>query len=167
MVDLFNVFHQSGSFVKALNSTFLVMIPKKEGAHNVRDFRSINLVGCIHKFLSKVLAKQLSAILGQIISCCQHAFVGGRQITVAILIANEVVDDIINNKRDDVICKLDMEKAFDNVCWNFLDYLLNRMGFGWKWRKWIRSCILTSSFAVIVNGGPSSFFKASRGAKAR
>lgn len=56
-----------------------------------------------------------------------------------------------------------MEKVYDHVCWNFVDYMLGRMGFGSKWRKWIRKCISSTSFAVIVNGGPSTFFKASRG----
>lgn len=37
------------------------------------------------------------------------------------------------------------------------------MGFGDKWRSWVKTCISTTSFAVIINGGPPSFFKATRG----
>lgn len=40
-----------------------------------------------------------------------------------------------------------------------------RFGFRLKWRKWIKTCISTTSFAVIMNGGPSSFFHAFRGLK--
>lgn len=70
---------------------------------------------------------------------------------------------MINNKRDGILCKFDMEKAFEHVCWDFLNYVLNRMGFGRKWRRWIRWCISSASFAVIVNEGLSSSFTASRG----
>lgn len=57
-----------------------------------------------------------------------------------------------------MLCKLDMEKAFDHVSWNFIDYMLDRLGFG---GKWIQTCIFTSNFTAMVNGGPSSFFSAS------
>jgi len=44
--------------------------------------------------------------------------VAGRQISDAFMIANEVVTEMVHNKRSKILCKLDMEKAFDNVCWN-------------------------------------------------
>ena len=36
-----------------------------------------------------------------------------------------------------VICKLDVEKAYDHVNWNFLMYLLKQCGFSENWRRWI------------------------------
>lgn len=50
----------------------------------------------------------------------------------------------------------------ENIYWDFIDYMLKRFGFGLKWRKWIKTCIATTSFVVMVNRGPSTFFKASR-----
>ena len=41
------------------------------------------------------------------------------------------------------ICKLDIEKAYDNVNWEALLDLLKRMGYGEKWCKRIRTCIST------------------------
>ena len=42
-------FQEHGRFVRSLNSTFLVLIPKKVGAEDLRDFRPINLVeDCIN-----------------------------------------------------------------------------------------------------------------------
>lgn len=54
VVEMFNEFHKTGSFVKSLDSTFLVLIPKKEGANNVKDFRPIIMVGCVYKLMSKI-----------------------------------------------------------------------------------------------------------------
>lgn len=64
-----------------------------------------------------------------------------------------------------VLCKLDLEKAYDHVNWEFLSYLLGHLGFGLKWRKWIFACIFTSTacFPILINGSPHGFFVSSRG----
>lgn len=59
---------------------------------------------------------------------------GVRKILDAALIANKVVDELIYRKQR-VMCKLDMEKAYNNVHWRFVDYMLRMMGFGEKWRR--------------------------------
>lgn len=106
------------------------MIPKKEGAKSIRDFGFISLVGCIYKLISIVFIKCLSKVLNMVIGECRHAFMEGRQITDVIMIVNEVVDDMVNNKRVWVPCKLDMEKDFDHVGWDFVDYMLDILGIG-------------------------------------
>ena len=40
-----------------------------------------------------------------------------------------------------MICKLDIDKAYDHISCDEFIYLLRRMGFGEKWNGWIRSCI--------------------------
>jgi hypothetical protein len=62
-----------------------------------------------------------------------------------------------------VLCKLDLEKTFDHVNWNFLYYILRRTGFGSKWWKWISACISTTRFSILINGSPHGFFGTSRG----
>ena len=59
-MNFFREFYEHGKFVKRLNATFLVLIPKKKrGAEDLRDFRPISLVGSLYKWLTKVLANRL------------------------------------------------------------------------------------------------------------
>ena len=163
VMDFFKEFFQHDQFVKNLNATFLVLVPKGSTVEDLKDLRPISLVGSLYKILSKVLANRIKRVMRLIISQSQNAFVEGRQILNAALIANEAVDSILRRKEKGILCKLDIEKAYDHIRWDFLLQTLERMGFGSKWIRWINWCISTASFSVMFNGSPTGFFWSSRG----
>lgn len=76
---------------------------------------------------------------------------------------NEILDYAKKKGKPCMMFKIDFEKAYDLVSWEFLDYLFIRMGFNTKWRALIRECLHSSSVSVLVNGSPTKEFRMSKG----
>lgn len=55
------------------------------------------MIGCVYKLIAKVLARRMAEVLHMIVGENQYGF-GGRQILDVALIANEVVDELLNKK---------------------------------------------------------------------
>lgn len=53
-----------------------------------------------------------------------------------------------------VLLKLDVAKAFDTVEWPFLLAVLQAMGFGPCWRRWITTLLSSASSNILLNGQP-------------
>ena len=62
-----------------------------------------------------------------------------------------------------VLLKLDFLKAYDSVRWDFIDHVLQRMGFGNVWRWWIWGCLTSTEMSIMVNGSPTKPFHMERG----
>ena len=95
----------------------------------------------------------------------QLAFVENRQILDASLVENEMIAKWSQNKKEEVVLKLDLEKASDKVDWYFLDTILHIKCFGPLWHIWIRDCISSSNFSVIIVARPWGKIIPSRGIK--
>ncbi|GKV27959.1 hypothetical protein SLEP1_g37069 [Rubroshorea leprosula] len=133
IVDFVQEFSKNGKLVKGLNSSFIVLVPKKSNPVELKDYRPISLISSLYKIISKVLANRIKKVLPKVISETQSAFLGGRQITDGILILNEVAEEIRRKKASSFMFKEDFEKAYD------------------------------SSISILVNGSPTDEFKMERG----
>nr|GEW59018.1 cysteine-rich receptor-like protein kinase [Tanacetum cinerariifolium] len=109
---------------KGCNSSFIALIPKIPDANLVKDFRPISLIGSIYKIIAKFLTNRLVGVLGGIINEVQSAFIEDRQILDGPFILNEVISWCKRKRKQTLIFKVDFEKAYDSVRWDFLDEVL-------------------------------------------
>lgn len=98
-------------------------------------------------------------MLNRCIALNQSAFLPQRYILDGAVIINEAVDFARKVKKECIIVKVDFEKAYDAVNWNFLDYMMHRVGMSGKWRLWIKECVFGDNLSVLVNGSPTEGVK--------
>ncbi|GJU19068.1 ribonuclease H-like domain-containing protein [Tanacetum coccineum] len=111
------------------------------------------------------LANRLSLVISELVSDVQSAFVSNRHILDGPFILNELLSWCKHKKSKALIFKIDFEKAFDSVRWDYLDVVLANFGFGLKWHSWIQGCLKSAMGHILVNGSPTSEFKFSKGLK--
>lgn len=112
-------FHDSGAIKKNTNATFFALVSKGNQISTVADFKPISLIARLYKVTAKVPSLCIRKILHETILWSQGAFVEGRQILDAVLVANEVVDEKRRYEKFGVVFKIDFGKACDLVKWPF------------------------------------------------
>ena len=156
-------FHEIGIIPKGCNASFIALVPKIRDPCNLNQYRPISIVGAMYKVISKVLAGRIKKVLPALIDGSQSAFIEGRGLTDSVLLANEVILYIRRRRKRGLCLKVDFEKAYDSVRWDFLYDMLSRLGFHSVWIKWIRGCLESATISVLVNGSPTEEFQPTRG----
>nr|GEV75170.1 RNA-directed DNA polymerase, eukaryota [Tanacetum cinerariifolium] len=160
-------FFQSGSIPKGCNSSFIGLIPKSPDVKMVKEFRPISLIGSLYKIIAKIFANRLMLVLGDIVNEVQSDFVMDRQILDGLFILNKIFQWCKSKKKHSFIFKVDFEKAYDSVRWDYLDDVLKKFGFVERWCGWIQECLRSSWGSVIVKGSPTKEFQFFKGLKQR
>nr|GEV44813.1 RNA-directed DNA polymerase, eukaryota [Tanacetum cinerariifolium] len=88
-----------------------------------------------------------------------------RQILDGPFILNEMLQWCKSKKKQSLIFKVDFEKAYDSVRWDFLDEVLSKFGFESIWQKWIQVCVNSSRGSILINGSPTKEFQFYKGLK--
>ncbi|CAA7020953.1 unnamed protein product [Microthlaspi erraticum] len=166
VIAMVQEFFSSEALDARLNQTNICLIPKTERPKDMSEFRPISLCNVSYKIISKILCRRLKRFLPKLISETQSAFVAKRLITDNILIAQEAFHALRTNpscKTKFMAVKTDMSKAYDRVEWTFLEALMLKMGFSEKWVSWIRACISSVSYQVLLNGEAKGHINPTRG----
>ncbi|GKC14972.1 putative RNA-directed DNA polymerase, eukaryota, reverse transcriptase zinc-binding domain protein, partial [Tanacetum coccineum] len=123
-------FMKTDSLPRGTNSAFITLIPKVPNLLLMKDYRLISLIGMQYKIIAKLLAIRLAKVLDNIVSPVQSAFISGRQILDGPwYVFNYTYLLPLKKNKKLMIFKVDFEKAFDSVNWNYLDFGLLHIGF--------------------------------------
>lgn len=155
----------TGLIPSPINHTFLCLIPKDKSPETVHHFRPISLCNTILKILSKALVTRIRPFLRDLISPFQSSFLAGRSGMDNVIIVQEVIHRFRSFKgsKGAMIIKLDLEKAFDRLKWDFIRKVLTFFNFPPLWIGIIMSIVSTSSLSILLNGNVTDTFHPTRG----
>ncbi|GKA65320.1 RNA-directed DNA polymerase, eukaryota, reverse transcriptase zinc-binding domain protein [Tanacetum coccineum] len=128
-------FFQNGKMLGEINATLIALVPKIHTPDKVFDFRPIACCNVLYKCISKILTYRINDGLSY------------------------------NRKNGPKRCamKIDIQKAYDTVYWDFLRNTLQLVGFREIMIKWIMTCVTIYSFSICINGEICGFFKGGKG----
>ncbi|WOG89983.1 hypothetical protein DCAR_0209224 [Daucus carota subsp. sativus] len=152
VVKLTRHFFTTGELSPGLNTTNLVLIPKKKNPTLVSELRPIALCNVVMKIITKVMANRLKEVLNVVVSDTQSAFIPGRLISDNIMISYEIMHYLKRKKvgKDGFMAlKLDMSKAYDRIEWSFLKSILLKMGFSKWWVHLVLQCVTTVKYSIV------------------
>jgi hypothetical protein len=120
LMTLFKEFHEGKLPLFNLNFGVITLLPKQKEESHIKQYRPICLLNVSFKIFIKVMANWLTGIADQVISKSQSTFIPGRNIMEGVVMLHETVHELHRKKMSGVILKLDFEKAYDKVNWDFL-----------------------------------------------
>ena len=122
-------FFHNGHLLKEMNRTFITLIPKLESPKTSHHYRPISLCNVSYKIIAKILSNRVKPLINKIFSLLQGAFAPGRLINTNIMLAYEIMHPFKKKKgkMGYMAVKLDMEKAYDRLEWDFIKVILTRL----------------------------------------
>lgn len=164
VVDAVDEFFRNGRLLKEWNHAIITLVPKSPHAKTVTDYRPISCCNVFYKIISKILACRLRLVIGEILDPTQTTFLKDRSIVDNIHLAQELFRKY-NSKSASARCilKVDLQKAYNTVHWDFLHEALHYLKFPNMYIGWIMECVSSTAFYVSMNGKLHGFFQGKRG----
>ena len=107
------------------------------------------------------MAERLKSILPKLIHPDQKGFVGGRNISEANRLIQNIIEYSDQNQLTSSVIFLDYAKAFDRVEWDWTLKGLEKFNFGDKFRSLIRMIFRNAKASILTNGFRSKYFEIS------
>ena len=150
----------TGKVQRKINTTLLVLIPKEEHPTSLEMFRPISLCTVAYKTMTKIIANRLQYLLPNLIGPNKTSFVPGRHIVDNIVVVQEVVHSMSRKtgKKGFMAIKVDLEKAYDRLNWDFIFVTLQQTGLPIHLSRLIMECVTSASMSILWNGEATEAF---------
>jgi hypothetical protein len=132
-----------------LNYGVFTLIPKIKEANTIKQYRTICLLNVDFKVFPKLMTDRITPPAKDLICDSQTSFIKGRNILEGVIILHEVIHELRRTWKQGVIFKINFEKAYDKVKWEFLQEVMERKGYPPNWIK-IAMCIVQGGECVLM-----------------
>jgi hypothetical protein len=132
-MNLFSRFQRGELPLFQLNFGTIILLPKKENAVQIQQYKPIFPLNMSFNFFTKVGTNRVTSVAQKVIRPTQTTFMPGRHILEGVLILHETIHELHRKKMDGVLLKINFEKAYDKVRWPFLQQVMRTEGFHPKW----------------------------------
>ncbi|WVZ53449.1 hypothetical protein U9M48_004389 [Paspalum notatum var. saurae] len=136
---MFIDFHNETLPIHSLNFGTIILIPKGNDVKQIQQYRPICLLNVSFKIFTKVATNRVVEVATPIIKPTQTAFLPERNIMDGAIVLHENIHELHTKNHDGIIFKIDFEKAYDKVNWDFLQQALRMKGFSPKWCSWVQA----------------------------
>ena len=158
-------FFETGQLPPKTNDALLVLIAKVSKPERMSQFRPISLCNVLFKIITKIMVIRLKKLMPKLIGPTQSSFIPGRLSADNIVVVQEAVHSMRRKKgrKGWMLLKLDLEKPYDRVRWDFLEDTLKAARLPGAWVQWIMQCVTGPSMSVLWNGEKTDGFAPRRG----
>ena len=126
-------------------------------------YRPICMLNVPFKIFTKVLNNRAMTTAHKTISKVQSAFIKGRYILDNVAVLHETLHSLHKSKCAAVIFKVDFEKAYDKINWDFMLSTLKMKGFPDKFIRWTKAVIHNGISAITLNDLIGPYFVTRKG----
>ncbi|CAL1381890.1 unnamed protein product [Linum trigynum] len=144
-------FFSTGLLPDAVTESTVVLIPKVDNPEMVTQLRPISLNNVSLKAITKAMTSRLKPIMRKLVSPRQSSFIPGRQTTDNVIIVQEVLHTLRKRKgrKGGMVFKIDLEKAYDMLRWEFLRDTLKEIGLPSSWISCIMYCVEQNRMRIL------------------
>uniref|UniRef100_A0A803SUG8 Reverse transcriptase domain-containing protein n=1 Tax=Anolis carolinensis TaxID=28377 RepID=A0A803SUG8_ANOCA len=145
----------------------ITMIPKEgQDLKNVKNYRPISLLNSDYKIFTTILAERMKEFLKDWIGEEQTGFLPKRQMKDNVREIINIIEFYEFTKKDELaLLTIDMEKAFDNLNWDFFKLLIRELDMGYKFINAINQIYDKQEAKIKINSGESQKFEICKGTR--
>ncbi|KAH0644895.1 hypothetical protein KY284_032779 [Solanum tuberosum] len=123
--DGFNAYFFKKAWPDIGEEIVITLIPKTQHPTSIKEYSPIYYCTTLYKIISKMVTLRLHSVMEDLVDPSQVAFVPGRMLHDNVIMSHELVKGY-GRKSVSPRCrfKIDMQKAYDSLEWQFLEEVL-------------------------------------------
>lgn len=165
IVRIFDHFFAGTLDVHRPNYGVITLLLKLSDGNKIQQYRPICLLRYIYKWITKTLDLRTDPFTDKLFSCHQNAFIKNRYIVDGILSLHELMHNVHIKKQVGIIIKLNFEKTYDKVNWDFLISCHEVRGFSDKWCSWVKQILKHRTVSIKMNDEMGPYFQSFKGVR--